>query len=237
MTISLCLLVWNELEGCKRDIPNVPRSEFDEIYAIDGGSSDGTVEYLESQGITVHQQSKKGLNAAYIDAAAVSSCDAVAVFFPKGTIPVSDLAKFRLYLESGSELVIASRQVRGSVNEEDSSFFRPRKWAVRCLALLAALLWRREGYWVRDTLHGVKAFTRSAFSRMRILDHGLSIDIEMVARAYKLRIPRCEFPTIESARSSGASHFKIGKTGMLLLKYLWFELRRKESPDKVGEEA
>ncbi len=46
------------------------------------------------------------------------------------------------------------------------SVARPRKWAVRCLAIAAALVWRREGYWVRDVLHGFKGWTRSAFDRM-----------------------------------------------------------------------
>ena len=56
--ISLCLLVWNELEGCKIDVPNLPRDSFEETYAVDGGSTDGTVEYLESQGIPVYRQPK-----------------------------------------------------------------------------------------------------------------------------------------------------------------------------------
>ena len=54
-------MVWNELDGCKMDVPRLPRDAFDEIYAVDGGSTDGTVAYLESQGITVHRQPKKGL--------------------------------------------------------------------------------------------------------------------------------------------------------------------------------
>ena len=227
MKISLCLMTWNELEGCKLDVPKLPRDAFDEIYAIDGGSTDGTVEFLQSQGIVVHTQPKKGLNAAYVHADSVSTCDAVVVFFPKATTPVDDLLKFRPLLEQGCGLVVASRQVEGSVNEEDSGLWRPRKWAVGGLGLLAALLWRREGYRVRDVLHGFKGWTRSAFARMDVLDHGLSIDIEMVARAYKLRIVRAEFPTAEIARHYGDTHFKIWPTGKKLLAYLWFELRRR----------
>jgi glycosyltransferase involved in cell wall biosynthesis len=226
MQISLCLIVWNELQGCQLDVPKLPREAFDEIYAVDGGSTDGTVEYLQSQGIPVHRQSKKGLNAAYVDANALSKCDAVVVFFPKGTTPPSDLLRFRPLLEQGNELVIASRQVKGSVNEEDAHLLRPRKWAVLGLSMLAALLWRREGAWVRDVLHGIKGWTRSAFERMRILDHGLSIDIEMVVRSYKVRIRRVEFPTTELPRSYGGTHFKIWPTGKKLLVYLFFEMRR-----------
>src|SRR5512139_2829374 len=179
MRISLCLIVWNELQGCMLDVPKLPRDEFDEIYAVDGGSTDGTVEYLQSQGIAVHRQRKRGLNAAYVHANDMSNCDAVVVFFPKATTPPEHLRRFRPLFEQGNDLIIASRQVAGAVNEEDAGLWRPRKWAVLGLAMLAAAVWRREGYLVRDVLHGFKGWTRSAFSRMKILDHGLSIDIEM----------------------------------------------------------
>lgn len=226
MKISLCLMTWNEFGGCQLDVPKLPRDAFDEMYCIDGGSTDGTVEYLNSHGIKVYKQPKKGLNAAYVHANEVSSCDAVVVFFPKGTTPVEDLRKFRPLLENGYELIIASRQIERSVNEEDIHWWRPRKVAVWLLAFVSMFIWHREGYWIRDVLHGHKAFTKGAFNKMKILEHGLSIDIEMVVRSYKLRIMRCEFPTKETARLSGATRFKIWPTGMKLLSYLWFELRR-----------
>ena len=91
MKISLCLMVWNEISGCEIDVPNLPLEIFDEVYAIDGGSTDGTVEYLQSKNIIVHKQPKIGLNAAYIHANGVSNCDAVVVFFPKATTPTEDL--------------------------------------------------------------------------------------------------------------------------------------------------
>jgi len=226
LKISLCLLVWNELEGCTIDVPNLPVDEFDEVYAIDGASTDGTIEYLQSQNIYVHQQPKKGLNAAYVHANDVSTCDAVVVFFPKGTTPVTDLLKFRPLFEQGYELVIASRQIPGSVNDEDVGLWKPRKWAVRGLAMTAATVWRREGYWVRDVLHGFKGWKRDSFERMKVLDYGLSIDIEMVVRSYKLRISRAEFPTTEIPRKYGDTHFRFWPTGKKLLAYLRYELFR-----------
>ncbi|MBM3856554.1 MAG: glycosyltransferase [Verrucomicrobia bacterium] len=228
MKISLCLLVWNELEGCKIDIPNLPREEFHEVYAVDGGSTDGTVEYLEAQGIPVYQQPKKGLNNGYRHAHEIAKGDAVVVFFPKGTIPPKDLLKFKEYFKEGFELVIASRQGKGSQNEEDDKVLRFRKWAVYLLGGISALIWKREGYWVRDVLHGIKGWKKTCFNKMNILDHGLSIDIEMVIRAYKLKIPRIEFPTTEVARVYGETNFKMWPTGKKLASYLWFELWRKE---------
>lgn len=228
MKVSLCLIVWNELQGCQADVPKLRLDHFDEVFAVDGGSNDGTVEYLHSMGIPVHRQPKRGLNAAYVHANDMATGDAVVVFFAKGTLPVDDVLKFRPLFEAGNQLVVASRQLPGSVNEEDARLLRPRKWAVLGLATLAALLWRREGPMVRDVLHGFKGWTRSAFAAMKVLDHGLSIDIEMVVRSYKLRLARCEFPTRELARGYGETHFKIWPTGKRLLAYLWFELRRKE---------
>ena len=228
MKVSLCLMVWNELEGCQIDVPRLPRNEFDEVYAIDGGSTDGTVEYLTGQGIPVYLQPKKGLNAAYIHAVKKSTCEAIVVFFPKGTIDPSSSLQFRPLLESGHELIVASRNIQNAKNEEDNKFLKPRKWGVLGLAYFASLIWRREGYVVRDVLHGYKAFTISAFKKINPLEFGLSIDIEMVIRSYKLRLKRAEIPVIEMPRSFGISHFKIIPTGLKLLKYLWFELRRTE---------
>ena len=226
MRISLCLIVWNECENCKVQVPQLPVEIFDEIYAVDGGSTDGTTEYLQSQDIAVYRQSKSGLNAAYVLANNLSTCEAVVAFFPKNTIHTRELNKIRPFLENGYGLVIASRQIPGSINEENTSCWRPRKWLVKLLAIFAGIIWRREGYWVKDVLHGFKGWHRDAFRRMQILDYGLSIDIEMVIRAYKLRISRTEFPITETARQHGSSKFKIWPTGKLLLSYLWFELRR-----------
>lgn len=230
MKISLCLIVWNELQGCKIDVPKLLtlQNQFEEIYAIDGGSSDGTVEYLESQGIKVYPQIKRGLNAAYIQANEVSSSDAVVVFFPKGTIPCEDILKFRPLFEDGIELIIASRQINGSVNEEDSKILRPRKWAVFLLAVLAAIVWKKEGNFIKDVLHGFKGWKCSSFNQMKILDYGLSIDIEMVVRSYKFKMKRVEFPTSEIPRHYGDTHFKIWPTGKKLLSYLLFELKRND---------
>lgn len=221
-------MVWNELEGCKRIVPDLPRNDFDEVYAIDGGSNDGTVDYLISWNIPVYRQPKKGLNAAYIHAVEKSSCEAVVVFFPKGTISTSSLLQFRPLLCEGYDLVIASRNIKGARNEEDEKLLKPRKWGVWGLAHFAALIWRREGHLVHDVLHGYKGFTVIGFNKMAPVDYGLSIDIEMVIRSYRKRLRRTEFPVTETTRSFGETHFKILPTSIKLAKYLWWECNRRD---------
>lgn len=227
MTVGLCLITWNELEGCKHDIPLIDRSRFEQIYCIDGGSTDGTVEYLTEQGIEVYRQTAKGLNQACIDGCNYCKCDAFVFYHPKGTIPVEDTYKFREYYEQGYEFVVGSRMLKESHNEEDDRFFKPRKWFVLALGLAAKILFKREGNTVWDTLHGFRGMTVEAFNKCTISDMSPSIDIEMVCRSYKFKLKRIEFPTTEMPRIAGETHFKAWATGKKLLKYLAWEIVRK----------
>jgi glycosyltransferase involved in cell wall biosynthesis len=226
LRLSLCLLTWNEIEGCRQDVPLLPRDAFEEIFAIDGGSTDGTIEYLTEQGITVFQQDSRGYNGAYITAFRRCTTDALVIFHPKGSVDPETLHKFRPYFAQGADLVVASRIIEGAVNEEDSQLFRPRKWFVQGLAGLAALLWKREGLMVWDVLHGYRGMRKDAFDRIDVLPKGLSVDIEMVARTYRYRMVRAEFPVAEKPRPSGDTHFKAWPTGKALLRYIWQELHR-----------
>ncbi len=227
-TVGLCLITWNEIAGCKNDVPLIDRSKFEQIYCIDGGSKDGTVEYLRSQGIPVYIQTAKGLNQACIDGCNHCECDAFVFFHPKGTIPVDDIYKFRCFFEEGYDLVVGSRMMKESVNEEDDHFLKPRKWFVLILAFIAKLFFKHEGNTIWDVLHGFRGMTVDSFKSLGISNMNPSIDIEMVCRSYKKRIRRVEFPTKENARIAGETHFKALATGKKLLRYLMWEITRKD---------
>jgi hypothetical protein len=231
-TIALCFLVWNERQGCEVDLPSIDRSIFDEVFAIDGGSTDGTAEVFGKYGIPVHRQAQQGLNAAYWQAVETATSDCIVVFFPKGTLSPSILPVFRELLNRGEEFVVASRVMPGGRCEEDDKWLKPRKWGIRCLAAVSSFLWRRKGPIVWDVLHGVKGFSKAAFLAMNPSRTGLTIDLEMVIRAYKSGIPRLEFPVNESSRSYGTTRFKILPTGIKLAKCLLAEwgLTRGPSP-------
>ena len=227
MTVGLCLLTWNEVAGFKHYVPMIDRSKFELIYCIDGGSTVGTVEYLTEQGIEVYPQTSKGLNQACKDGADRCRCDAFVFFHPKGSIPVEDSYKFRAFYEQGYEFVVGSRMMKESKNEEDGRLLKPRKWFVLALGLAAKILFKKEGNTVWDALHGFRGMTVEAFQKCNISDRSPSVDIEMVCRSYKLRLKRIEFPTTESARIAGETHFKAFATGRKLLKYLAWEICRK----------
>src|SRR3990172_865485 len=182
MRIALCILTKNELIGCQHDIPLIQQQLFDEVYAIDANSTDGTIEYLERMGMPVYIQPRKGLNAACIYAFEKCSSDALIFFHPKGSVPVADTEKFRAFFDEGYDLVVASRNIKGAKNEEDHKVIKYRKWFVSVLAILGALLFRREGSMIWDVLHGFRGMTVDAFRKINPSSEGVSIDLEMVCR-------------------------------------------------------
>ena len=227
MTVALCLLTWNEIDSVRHDVPKINLKKFDQVFCIDGGSTDGTVGFLEENGIEVICQKKRGINAACIEAVEHCECDAFVFYHPKGTIPVSDIYKFRKYYEKGYEFVVGSRMMRGARNEEDGKLFRLRKWFVLGVGLALKILFKWEGNTIWDTMHGFRGMTKESFERIGISDFDRSIDVEMVSRSYKYRTKRIEFPTTETGRLGGETHFKALSTGWQVIKYIWWELWRK----------
>ncbi len=226
-TVSLCLLTLNEIDGCRHDVPQLPFDQFDQVYAVDGGSNDGTTEYLESRGIRVIHQPVRGYNQAYICAFANCTSDALVVFHPKGSIldPRSVLA-FRPFFAQGYDLVVASRVAKGGRNEEDDHLLRPRKWFVLGLGLVSALLWRRQGSIIWDVLHGFRGMRRESFFAIGPVPDDLTLDLEMIVRGYRKGYRMSEFPVKERRRLSGDTHFAAVPTGWRYFIYLSRELRR-----------
>ena len=227
MKIGLCLLVWNEFYGIKEIVPKLPVDVFDDIFVLDGGSKDGSLEYLKDAGIRVVDQKRPGLNAAYIEAFEATDVDFLIFFHPKGTVAPTYLIECIELGKQGYDLVIASRNIKGARNEEDEKFFKPRKLFVNTIAFISALIWRKEGKVVWDVLHGFRGMRVPAFWAITPLRMGVSMDLEMVIRSYKLRYSCIEFPIIENRRANGSTHFKALPTGWKLLKYMTFEFFRK----------
>lgn len=220
-SISLCLLTWNEIHGCEQVIPNLPQGLFSEVFALDGGSTDGTVEYLTSAGITVVPQVKRSYNAAYIEAIQHFSGDGIVFYHPKGTVDEASLPLVHDELVAGRDLVIASRMLPSSKNEEDDQLIRHRKWFGQGLALAASVRWNRRGVVrITDPLHGYRGCSRSFTDSLRLRPSGVTADLEMVHHAYVTGASVSEIPVDESEREVGGTHFPAWKTGKALMRYL-----------------
>ncbi len=221
MSTALCLLVWNEAHGCQVELPQIDFTHFDQVFAIDGGSTDGTIEILEQAGISVHQQSKPSYNVAYIDALNTFSTDSIVLYHPKGTIDPGSLGTMVNLLNQGNDLVIASRMMPGAINEEDGKLLRHRKWFGEGLALAASMRWNRNKQKrISDPLHGYRGCSREFADTLILRPKGVTADLEMVRHAYGTCSRIAEFPIQEDVRAEGTTHFPAYKTGKQLIKYL-----------------
>ena len=228
MRVVLCLLTYNERPCLEQIFPLIPpaspASGFDQLVAIDGGSTDGTVEYYRDHGVPVIGQSRRGRGDAFLLAFERIEADAYIFFSPDGNEDAQDLPKFKPLLESGVDLVIASRMMRGAVNEEDIRFLKPRKWANNGLNLLANLCFRKLGPFVTDSINGYRAITRRATEELKLDALDYTIEYQMTIRALKSRMKIVEFPTREGQRVAGETGASSLPTGIRFLKRLWREL-------------
>lgn len=224
MRISLVFITKNEEVGLGAILPAMDLSLFDQVYAIDAHSRDGTSERFLQQRIPVYQQSIPGLGAATLQARDHCTTDAMIFFHPDGNEDYRDLPKFIEQLRLGHELVIASRMIKGSYNEDDDNVFKWRKWANLGFALISNTLFGSRHCHVTDVVQGFRAITCEAFDRLQLDQTNCTIDYQMVIRALKIRLRIAEFPTIEGQRIAGATNFASIPTGIAELKMLWREI-------------
>ncbi len=229
MKIALCLLTRNELPCVQIVFPTIPApgptAGYDEVYIIDGGSTDGTVEYFSARGITVLGQSRRGRGDAFHIAFEQINADAYIFFSPDGNEDVKDFTKFRPLLEQGNDLVIASRMMKGAVNEEDHQIIKLRKWANNAFNLFANSLFRQVGPYITDSINGYRAITRSAARTLKLDAMDYTIEYQMTMRALKHKMKIAEFPTIEGQRVAGETQAQSIPTGLRFLRALWNEIK------------
>jgi glycosyltransferase involved in cell wall biosynthesis len=225
MSRTLILLTLNEIEGARQVVPKINRQVADEILAIDGGSTDGTAEALAAQGLKVISQKNRGRGEAFRIGVENSHGDHIVFFSPDGNEDTNDISRLFDALDSGAEMVIASRFLPGSRNEEDDSWIPTRKLANRGFTLAANVLWNRKAF-VTDTINGFRGLTRETFKKLSPASTGFTIEYELTIRAMKTGVKIVEIPTIESSRVGGETKAPSIRTGLRFVNFLITELFR-----------
>lgn len=223
MKISLVILTYNEVVGLKHLVDEIPFDSVDEAFVVDGGSTDGTLEFLKEKNITVYGQEIKGRGEAFRIAFQKAQGNALIFFSPDGNEDPKDIVKFRPFLNEGYDMVVGTRMTKDAHNEEDHLLFKWRKWANNSFNFMANITWNR-GEFVTDTINGYRAITREAWARLNLDGNGYTIEYQSSIRAFKLGLKIKEFPTFEDKRIDEREGSPSIKTGLAFLKLYWKEL-------------
>ena len=220
MQRTILLLTLNEIAGVTAHRDVIANLSADEILAVDGGSTDGTVEVLEELGVSVYRQKRPGRGAAIREGVGKTLGDRIVIFSPDGNENPQDIDRLFELLDDGYDVSVASRFLPGSRNEEDDDALPLRKLANQAFTGLANILWAPDGIRVSDAINGFRGFRRDAFNLMGIQSDRFTVEYEMTQRALRLGLRIGEIPTQEGNRIGGETKAPSIRTGIEFSRFV-----------------
>ena len=217
--VTLLVIALNELEGMKAIMPRINNDWVDEILIVDGGSTDGSIEWAESNGYKVYVQKREGLRHAYNESIPLTTGDVIIPFSPDGnSIPelIPDLLE---KMSEGYDMVTASRYLGTAKSYDDDYLTAFGNWfftrSVNILhggnytdVMVIYRAWRKQIYYdlELDSDDGYKMPEKLFFTNM-----GVEPLLSVRALKHKLRI--AEIPGDEPERIGGERKLQIFRWG------------------------
>lgn len=121
MKVTLLVMSLNEINGMKAIMPRIKNDWVDQIIVVDGGSTDGSIEWAREQGYFVYVQKEKGFRQAYCEALPYVEGDVIITFSPDGNSIPELIPQLVEKMREGYDMVIASRYF-GNAKSEDDDF-------------------------------------------------------------------------------------------------------------------
>ena len=219
---TLVLLVLNEIDGLRETFDDLPIADFARTLAVDGGSTDGSREFLTERGVPILDQSIAGRGVAFRVALEATDTARLVFFSPDGNEDTADIVRLDDLVKDGADLAIASRFARGAINEEQD-WARPRARVNKALTWLANQLFH-DGEYVTDTINGFRALPRHRLEELATTVKRFPIEYQISIRAMCRGWRIEEIATHEGQRSGGESKALSWPVGKDHIKVLLTEL-------------
>jgi glycosyltransferase involved in cell wall biosynthesis len=230
MKFTLIVPTLNEVIGMKAIMPNIDKSLFDQILIVDGGSTDGTVEWARENGYTVVMQSRRGIRYGYFELLDKITGDVIVTFSPDGNCLSELLPRLVNMMKEGYDMVIVSRYKDDAVSEDDDPITAFGNW------FLTKTVNILHGGHYTDAMGIYRAYrTRLIYDLdldkeesyalpERLFNTIISWEPLLSIRAAKRRLKLAEIPGDEPARIGGERKLQIWRWGAAYYFQMWREL-------------
>ena len=218
---TLVILTKNEINGVNALFAKIPIQNFEDVFAIDGQSKDGTKDFMEKNGLKVYTQEKLGRAEAFRMAIELAKHEHVVFFSPDGNEDPKDIIPLVSLLGEDCDMAVGSRFMNGGRSDDDDVPLPIRGFGNKGFTLIANLLWSGK---LTDSINGFRAIKKSVYADLKPDSEGFGIEYQLSIRALKRGYKIKEIPTYEGDRIGGQSTARTIPTGLYFVKLLLREM-------------
>lgn len=230
MKTSLIIPTLNEFGGMKVIMPRIKKEWYDQIIIIDGGSSDGTIEYAREKGYFVYVQKEKGLRQGLREILSMITGDIMITFSPDGNCIPELLPSLIEEMRKGYDMVIVSRYMGKAKSHDDDTI---TKFGNKMFTAMINILF---GGHYTDALGIYRAYRTDIIKKFEIdrdakILHlaeqaGILIGWEpkLSIRCAKRKTMVLEIPGDEPARIYGNRKMRPFRSGSIILIQILYEI-------------
>ena len=231
MKVAIVVFEINEIDGMRAMMPQIKKEWYDELIIVDGGSTDGTIEYARAQGYDIFVQQQKGVGGALNEAVRRVTADIVVLYAPDGSFIPDRIPAIIDEIRRGADIVNVTRYGYGARSEDDTVWTAP---ANRLFTMFVNLLF---GRWFKftDFLYTYVGFRRSLVDEMQVDCSLITWTQILMLRAMRAGRTIVEIPGSEPKRIGGAVKVPKVKTAFVILRTILQERFRPAAPPALAD--
>lgn len=220
MTSTVIGCTLNEIEAVQVVLPELRRQPIDEILVVDGGSTDGTVEWCQANGFRVIDHREGGYGGSIRAGVRAASGEVIIEFPPDGNSLADRIPALLEEIRRGQDFVIVSRYKDGAKSHDDDVMTSFGNW------MFTFMTNRLFGTSYTDVLVGYRGYRKRVFDQIPWDASGLSWPLQSAVRFAQFPGVRIsEIGGDEPDRIGGVRKMRVFVTGWQILKLLFREYR------------